>query len=101
MANQRFFVNGAQVPDLQGHAHWAEEMLGPTLLTAAGEKPTVQALKGKKQVALYFSAAWCPWSRNQYPTLKSLYEKLRDVDPYDTEIVYLSTDSGKDSFWWR
>ena len=35
-------------------------LLGPSLVTKEGEKPTNELLEGKTNVLLYFSAHWCP-----------------------------------------
>ncbi|KAJ1486250.1 thioredoxin-like-domain-containing protein [Baffinella frigidus] len=48
-------------------------LLGETLLTADGEKPTSEVLAGKKTLALYFSAHWCPPCRGFTPTLVKEY----------------------------
>lgn len=40
--------------------HWSEDLFGPKILKKPKTTgvPTVPALKGKKLVALYFSASW-------------------------------------------
>lgn len=35
-----------------------EALFGPELITSKGRMPTADALKGKKSVAIYFSAHW-------------------------------------------
>eukprot|EP00928_Gymnodinium_smaydae_P013846 TRINITY_DN15025_c0_g1_i1.p1 TRINITY_DN15025_c0_g1~~TRINITY_DN15025_c0_g1_i1.p1 ORF type:complete len:452 (-),score=100.95 TRINITY_DN15025_c0_g1_i1:177-1532(-) len=74
----------------------AEELLGKELLTSSGEKiETVKALEGKKAVALYFSAHWCPPCRGFTPKLAEYYTK--DLKEKGLEIVFVSSDRDADS----
>jgi len=68
-------------------------MLGPSLLTAQGEQPTSEALKGKKKVALLLPGEWCPWCRAFDPYFTDVMAKVRAKDPDDTEVVYMSVDA--------
>ncbi|VDN26951.1 unnamed protein product [Gongylonema pulchrum] len=49
--------------------------------------------QGKKVVALYFSAHWCPPCRQFTPILKEFYE---EVDGEQLEIVFVSLDHSAD-----
>jgi len=48
-------------------------------------------LAGKKAVAFYFSAHWCPPCRNFTPVLKKFYEEVQE----DLEVVFVSADRSK------
>merc|ERR1712032_33113 len=71
---------------------WAS-VLGSTLKTPEGDKPTSTALANKKHVTLVFAGSWCPWCRAFEPLLEDMYKKVKANDPNDTEIVYISVDS--------
>uniref|UniRef100_A0A7S4QBL8 Thioredoxin domain-containing protein n=1 Tax=Alexandrium monilatum TaxID=311494 RepID=A0A7S4QBL8_9DINO len=103
MAGLHFFVNGKQVEGPSGgldnyDPQWASKMLGPTLVTRDGVKPTDEVLKGKKQVALLFAGSWCPWCKALEPELKAIYGKLKEKDPQDTEVVLLSSCADEQAF---
>mmetsp|Transcript_51248 Transcript_51248/g.103042 ORF Transcript_51248/g.103042 Transcript_51248/m.103042 type:complete len:206 (-) Transcript_51248:149-766(-) len=104
MANVHHFVNGHLVDDPAGapgetvDPAWASKMLGPTLVTSQGVKPTEEVLNGKKKVALLFAGSWCPWCKALEPELKSLYGKLKEKDPDDTEVVLLSSCADEKAF---
>jgi len=49
------------------------------------------SLEGKKIVAFYFSAHWCPPCRAFTPMLKDAYEECLE-DCEDIEIVFVSSD---------
>jgi len=76
---------------------WAT-VLGSTLKTPEGDKPTDTALADKKHVALVFSGSWCPWCRAFEPMLEDMYKKVKDNDPNDTEVVYVSVDADSAAF---
>jgi nucleoredoxin len=69
---------------------WASELLGDTLVNAAGEEIQTSTLEGKK-VALYFSASWCPPCRTFTPKLVDFYNKTAESHD-DFEIVFISGD---------
>ncbi|CAK0889588.1 unnamed protein product [Prorocentrum cordatum] len=64
---------------------WAV-VLGSTLKTPEGDKPTGSVLANKRHVALVFSGSWCPWCRAFEPMLEDMYKKVKASDPNDTEI---------------
>ena len=64
-----------------------EELVGPELINAAGEKVPSSSLAGKV-VGLYFSAEWCPPCKAFTPELV----KLRDSAADKFEVVFVSSD---------
>ena len=64
-----------------------EELIGPELINAAGEKVSTSSLAGKV-VGLYFSAEWCGACRAFTPELV----KLRDSAADKFEVVFVSSD---------
>jgi nucleoredoxin len=64
-----------------------EELVGPELINAAGEKVPASSLAGKV-VGLYFSAEWCPPCKAFTPELV----KLRDSASDKFEVVFVSSD---------
>eukprot|EP00927_Polykrikos_kofoidii_P075338 TRINITY_DN71483_c0_g1_i1.p1 TRINITY_DN71483_c0_g1~~TRINITY_DN71483_c0_g1_i1.p1 ORF type:complete len:205 (+),score=43.31 TRINITY_DN71483_c0_g1_i1:53-667(+) len=105
MENVRYFENGKPCTADEIDAAVSEkpkicwsDMLGPSLVTADGEKPTDTALAEKDKVALLFSGSWCPYCRDFEPFLGDLYKKLKDMDPNDTEVVYVSVDVDEAAF---
>lgn len=78
--------------------HSWSSMLGPTLETADGLRPTDEVLAGKRQVALFFAASYCPWCRVFMPYLEDVISKVKAADPNDTEVVFISTDLDADGF---
>jgi nucleoredoxin len=58
------------------------QCLGEAVLTKKrGEIQTQEALAGKKLVALYFSAHWCPPCRGFTPALAQFYSRIKEIDP--------------------
>lgn len=55
---------------------------------------TLEALAGKKQVAIYFSAHWCPPCRSFTPKLAEEYKKIKAKG---FEIVFASSDKDRDA----
>jgi len=74
----------------------AVELLGPKLLKGGEEIDTESAFDGKKAVALYFSAHWCPPCRGFTPKLAEFYTK--DLQAKGLEVVFVSSDRDEDSF---
>lgn len=72
-----------------------EELLGSHLMTnVSTRKETAVALeKGKKLIALYFSANWCPPCQAFGPLLKQFYNSVDDL-----EIVYIPYDNNIKEF---
>jgi len=72
------------------------ELLGPKLLSSAGEISTTEALAGKAGVAIYFSAHWCPPCRGFTPKLAEAYRK--QLKSKNLEIVFVSSDQDSSAF---
>jgi len=72
------------------------EILGDKLLGKTGEVATQSALEGKKAVALYFSAHWCPPCRAFTPKFAEWY--TADLQKKGLEVVFVSSDSDTESF---
>lgn len=74
-----------------------ETLFGDTLLQKVGApKKTIDVLKGKELLALYFSASWCPPCKAFSPVLKKFYESCSKKAKL--EIIYVSSDKTIDSF---
>jgi len=107
MAGRHYFENGRLIagpvgPTTEANKPWAAQMLGPTLLTPLGEKPTEAVLASKNKVALLFAGSWCPWCKSLEPKLQRLYKKVKEVDPNDTEVVLISSCADAQKFEeWR
>lgn len=88
------------------------DLLGPTLIhndakkRTMADKPTMDVMKDKDLVLLYFSAAWCPPCQTFSPLLKDFYKLA--AGPEKLEIVYISSDKTIPEFeqyfgnmpWW-
>lgn len=77
------------------HADFTQ-LLGPKVLTKPNTTgvPTASALAGKKLVALYFSASWCPPCKAFSPKLAEFYNTCSDT----LEVIYISSDKDDDAF---
>ena len=73
------------------------KLLGEKLETKDGVVSTAEALKGKKAVAIYFSAHWCPPCRNFTPKLAEAYKGLVAMGK-SIEVVFISSDNDERSF---
>jgi nucleoredoxin len=71
-------------------------LLGDKLLGKSGEIATGDAIKGKKAVALHFSAHWCPPCRGFTPKLAEWYTK--DLKDKGLEVVFISSDRDEKAF---
>ena len=73
------------------------DLLGNSLRTKDGKTiKTADALTGKRAVALYFSAHWCPPCRGFTPKLAEFYNaKLKDLG---LEVVFVSSDRDEAAF---
>lgn len=64
-----------------------EDLVGPDLINAQGEKVELSSLEGKV-IGLYFSAEWCGPCRAFTPSLV----KLRDRKDDEFEVIFVSSD---------
>ena len=70
--------------------HDFSTLLGSTLETKQGQKPTNEVLAGKEVIGLYFSAHWCPPCRGFTPALGKFYDSIKDAKNF--EIIFVSSD---------
>ena len=68
--------------------HDFSTLLGSTLETKQGQKPTNEVLAGKEVIGLYFSAHWCPPCRGFTPQLGKFYDQIKDAKNF--EIIFVS-----------
>ncbi|KAL3802139.1 hypothetical protein ACHAW5_000224 [Stephanodiscus triporus] len=75
---------------------WSTELFGPKVLTKPKTTgiPTASAFGGKKLIAIYFSASWCPPCKRFSPILVDFYNACKD----DMEVVFVSSDRDDNSF---
>lgn len=73
------------------------ELLGPSLRGADGSTVPLSALAGKN-LALYFSAHWCPPCRGFTPKLKELYDSMKASGKDDFEFIFVSSDRDEGAF---
>lgn len=67
-----------------------------TVVTASGDETTFsKATEGKKHVAFYFSAHWCPPCRVFTPELSKW---RKDKLPEDAELFFVSADKDQKTF---
>merc|ERR1712167_424925 len=76
--------------------HDFSTLLGNTLETKQGQKPTNEVLADKDVVALYFSAHWCPPCRGFTPQLGKFYDSIKDSKNF--EIIFVSSDRDASQF---
>ena len=76
--------------------HDFSTLLGNTLETKQGQKPTNEVLAGKDVVGLYFSAHWCPPCRGFTPALGKFYDQIKDTKNF--EIIFVSSDRDASQF---
>jgi nucleoredoxin len=69
-----------------------EDLVGPELINADGEKVATSSLAGKV-IGLYFSAEWCPPCRAFTPSLV----ELRDRKDDEFEVVFVSSDQSAEA----
>lgn len=76
------------------------ELFGATLLSEKGKTDvkTVDVLKDKKAVGIYFSAHWCPPCRMFTPELAKWYSAEDGLKSKGMEIVFVSSDQGQEAF---
>jgi len=66
------------------------------LKSSDGEVTLAKAVEGKKAVALYFSAHWCPPCRGFTPQLAEWYKK--DLKNKGLEVIFVSSDRDEAAF---
>ena len=71
------------------------DLLGPTLISSSGTVSTESAL-ARKNVALYFSAHWCPPCRGFTPKLAAAYKS--HLKAKNLEIIFISSDQDEATF---
>ena len=68
-----------------------QELLGGTLEKLDGTTvPTADAIKGRKNIVLYFTAGWCPPCRKFTPKLVKFFNEHKDSK--DFTIIMVSSD---------
>jgi len=68
-----------------------QELLGASLEKVDGTTvPTADAIKGRKNVVLYFTAGWCPPCRKFTPKLVKFYNEHKDSK--DFAMIMVSSD---------
>merc|ERR1712084_219784 len=72
------------------------KFLGEKLLKGGEEINTATAFDGKKAVALYFSAHWCPPCRGFTPQLAEWYKT--SLQAKGLEVVFISSDKNMAEF---
>lgn len=71
---------------------------GSKLLNSSGAETSPQeALAGKDQILLYFSAHWCPPCQRFTPVLAELYKKLKSSGK-NFELVFCSLDNDEEEY---
>jgi nucleoredoxin len=73
------------------------ELLGDTFRTQGGATVDGSAVHGKN-LALYFSAHWCPPCRGFTPTLAAVYKEMKASGRDDFEFVFVSSDKNEAGF---
>jgi nucleoredoxin len=71
-------------------------LLGDKLVGKSGDIATGDAVAGKKAVALYFSAHWCPPCRGFTPKFGEWYTK--DLKDKGLEVIFISSDRDESAF---
>ncbi len=73
------------------------ELLGDKFRGPDGSTVDGSAVNGKN-LALYFSAHWCPPCRGFTPTLAAVYKEMKASGRDDFEFVFVSSDKNEESF---
>eukprot|EP00930_Biecheleria_cincta_P007168 TRINITY_DN108332_c0_g1_i1.p1 TRINITY_DN108332_c0_g1~~TRINITY_DN108332_c0_g1_i1.p1 ORF type:complete len:162 (+),score=28.88 TRINITY_DN108332_c0_g1_i1:87-572(+) len=74
---------------------WAEDLLGPTLLSKEGPVNTLEAFKRKKVICLYFAA------RDSLPCMSFtplLCDRYEEYPGNDVAVVFISSDGTQEAF---
>merc|ERR1712179_705444 len=80
------------------HRTTMEDIFRNSVVDGKGDAVSVEDLKSKKFVGIYFSAHWCPPCRGFTPTLAEFYNKLKAARPGELEIVFVSFDRDEEGF---
>lgn len=72
------------------------ELFGEELQGKSGTIKTADALDGKKNIMIYFSAHWCPPCRGFTPQLAAKYKSSAAAN--GIEVVFVSSDQDEDGF---
>lgn len=72
------------------------ELFGEELLGKSGAVKTADALDGKKNIMIYFSAHWCPPCRGFTPQLADKYKSAAEGN--GIEVVFVSSDQDESGF---
>uniref|UniRef100_A0A7S2GG69 protein-disulfide reductase n=1 Tax=Octactis speculum TaxID=3111310 RepID=A0A7S2GG69_9STRA len=72
------------------------ELFGPEILTKDGVVATDEALGGKTNIMIYFSAHWCPPCRGYTPQLSDAYSASGKKE--ETVVVFVSSDQDENGF---
>lgn len=76
-----------------------KKLLGEKLVTKNGEVNTVDHLKGKSHVLIYFSAHWCPPCRGFTPKLAEWYKEfIKSEKGKKAEVIFQSWDKDNEQF---
>jgi len=74
------------------------DMLGDTLIDAAGKTTPTSSLASCEAVGIYFSAHGCPPCKGFTPKLAETYKKLQASKPGAFEVVFVSSDRDQKQF---
>lgn len=97
-ANYQKYLGAAQPAAPAPTSSPLVDLFGETLLSKGGKISTNDAVAGKKNIMVYFSAHWCPPCRGFTPQLASAF-KFRSADAgVDTMIIFVSSDKDQASF---
>merc|ERR1711865_27952 len=78
-------------------AEW-QQLLGEELISSDNSQvKTSEALAGKEQVMLYFSAHWCPPCRQFTPELVARYNRESAAEK-KVEVIFISSDKDDSMF---
>lgn len=76
-----------------------KKLLGDKLVTKNGEVNTVDHLKGKTHVLVYFSAHWCPPCRGFTPQFAKWYKEfIKSEKGKKAEVIFQSWDSDESAY---
>jgi len=73
------------------------QLFGETLVSKEGKVTTTDALRGKKNIMVYFSAHWCPPCRGFTPQLAKAYTSSPEAGK-DCVVIFVSSDRDQAGF---